>query len=371
MKARLLEFIDDLRAAGLPISPAETLDAARALALFGVDPHPFREALAATVVKDEADRAIFDDEFARFFTAPLSSPGKRKHREPSGSGERAGLSAQPSDPSRLTVAKEREERHEARADRRRPAENHEHGDRQQVRSTRRLQDIPFTSMTPQQIEECDLLLRRLAEQMQGRYRRRLRAQRHGRLDLRRTLRRSIASGGVPIVPEFRKRRPGKPDLVALCDLSHSVALSTRFLLSLLSGAPFLFRRARLFGYVDGAVEIWLQDAHLVQDEPLDLYARSDFGRVLTRFWERRAPLLTRNTLLLILGDARNNRRPPRGDVLGRMQQAVRRVVWLNPEPRDRWNTGDSVARSYAPYCSDMLAAATPRQLYLALELITR
>jgi uncharacterized protein with von Willebrand factor type A (vWA) domain len=189
------------------------------------------------------------------------------------------------------------------------------------------------------------------------------------LDLRRTLRRAVASGGVPMTREFRHRRPAKPDLVVLCDVSHSVATSSHFLLSLVSGAPLLFRRVRLFAFVDSPVETWLQDRHVVHEQELDLYGRSDFGKVLSRFWDTHASLLTRNTLLLILGDARNNRRPARADLLARMEATVQRVVWLNPEPTARWNTGDSAMKVYAPYCTHLLAAGTLRELYLALKTV--
>ncbi len=78
-------------------------------------------------------------------------------------------------------------------------------------------------------------------------------------------------------------------------------------------------------------------------------------------------MLTRNTILLILGDARNNRRPPRAETLGRLHSAVRQVVWLNPEPASRWNTADSVMRSYQRYCDALLSASTIRELYVALR----
>ena len=83
--------------------------------------------------------------------------------------------------------------------------------------------------------------------------------------------------------------------------------------------------------------------------PLDLHARSDFGRVLAALWEGRA-ILTGSTLLLVLGDARNNRLPPRADLLRASADRVQRTVWLVPEPRARWDTGDSVLGMYAPAC---------------------
>lgn len=370
MKARLLQFIDRLRHAGLTISPAETLDASRALGVVGVDRAEMREALAAAVIKNQADRAVFEDEFDRFFALPIRRSAKREQPQASGGGARARPAAETPEGLRGATSAEPKRRETPRG-RERRGETQRQAERQRSHDRRTLADLSFDRMTPDQIEGCDLLLRHFAQLLHGRQRRRLRRAQRGRIDLRRTLRRSIGSGGVPVVAEFRRRRPGKPDLVALCDLSHSVAQASRFLLSLLGAAPALFRRVRLFGYVDRPVEIWLQDGHLVHDQDLDLYARSDFGNVMTELLKTRDALLTRNTLLLILGDARNNRRPPRADLLARMEQAVQRVVWLNPEPKERWNTGDSVLGTYESYCTDLVGVRTPRELYLALKSVTR
>jgi uncharacterized protein with von Willebrand factor type A (vWA) domain len=221
-------------------------------------------------------------------------------------------------------------------------------------------------MSPDETEECDVLVAELAQRFRAHLSRRQRTARRGRLDVRRTIRRSISKGGVPIEPAFRQRQPGAPDLVALCDHSHSVAAASRFLIGLLAPAQRFFRRVRLFAFVNRPVEVSVEFGMLVPHERLDLYARSDFGNVLVEFWRHHEPLLTRNTILLILGDARNNRRPPHAETLGRLRSAVRRVVWLNPEPLSRWNTGDSTMRSYQHYCDALLSATTIRELYAAL-----
>jgi len=368
VKTRLLEFIDCLRRAGVPVSPAETLDASRALSILGVEQLDFREALGATLVKDGADRAIFDEEFVRFFSVPGNPAVKRRSTRASSNGERAGSTSQeePERSGRSRTSRSEERDNPAGQDH---VDRQERSEHQRMRYLRSLQDMPLAVMTSDQIDDCDALLRRIAERLRARQRRRQRAARRGRLDLRRTLRVSVASGGVPMAPEFRNRRPGKSDLVALCDFSHSVATTSHFLLSLVSGAPLLFRRVRLFAFVDSPVESWIQNGHVVHEQALDLYGRSDFGKVLGRFWAAHASLLTRNTLLLILGDARNNRRPARADLLARMNATVQRLIWLNPEPRTRWNTGDSAMKAYAPYCAHVLAAGTLRELYLALKAV--
>jgi hypothetical protein len=61
--------------------------------------------------------------------------------------------------------------------------------------------------------------------------------------------------------------------------------------------------------------------------------------------------VTSKTTLIILGDARGNGTDPRADIVDRLTQRAKRIIWLNPEPRSAWGTGDSDMYRYAPYCS--------------------
>ena len=368
MKHHLHNFIAALRVEGLAVPVSSTLDAMRAVGVVGVERDRLREALAATIVKDHTDRATFDAVFERFFAAPERP--KRRSRphtyagEGSGSGKaetgEAGSATRPNapaGPNRSPAAPPRESRHPER----------EHDASSRLARARAVRAKPLRDLLPDEIEECELLVAELAEQLQAFLRRRQRHARRGRVDIRRTLRRSIATGGVPLAPMFKARPPAHPDLLALCDLSHSVATASRFFLSLLAPADQFFRRVRLLGFVDRPVGLSLEKGMLVTHGPLDLQARSDFGKVLTALSEDTAAGFSRNTLLLILGDARNNRRPPRADLLQRIRRSVREVVWLNPETRSRWDTGDSVMHAYEPYCDAVLNASTLAQLSAALR----
>src|SRR5262249_29169147 len=86
MKDVTLRFINDLRAAGLRISVSESMDAMQAVAAVGIERELLREALAASLVKEEEDRPLFDEAFARFFSAP-ERRRKAKHHEQTRSGE--------------------------------------------------------------------------------------------------------------------------------------------------------------------------------------------------------------------------------------------------------------------------------------------
>jgi uncharacterized protein len=370
MTARLSVFINALRDAGLPITVAETLDAMRAAAAAGIERAVLRESLAAALVKDEADRPLFEDVFNRFFAAPPRTRRRTEHMQPAREGEGHGAGTFNTAPSQHPVQRRDEPRPAAdeprRAERPRPDAHLDRG--RKLARAREVSSRPFREMTAHDIEESAALVAALATRFRAHLSRRQRADQRGRLDVRRTMRRAISSGGVPLDLAFRRRRPGRPDLVALCDYSHSVIAASNFLLGLLAPAHAFFRHVQLFAYVDRPVAVTVESRGLVPHALLDHYARSDFGRVLSEFHERYATHLTRNTILLILGDARNNRRPPRHDVLARIHAgAIKRIVWLNPEPPARWNTGDSVMRLYAPYCDVLLSASNLRELFHAVE----
>jgi uncharacterized protein with von Willebrand factor type A (vWA) domain len=367
VKVRLLGLIDSLRRAGLRISTAETIDAAHAVAVVGIDPSQFRETLAACLVKSEDDRDVFDDVFDRFFAVPTDFKRKSRLQSPSEGGGKQPRSENDNE-GRRARQQGRQPRPNANASLQDDKDQEAH--RRRLAPAAALLDTPLKDLSPRELENCELLVAHLAERLRRRASRRLRQRKTGRLDVRRTIRRSIGSGGVPLHPILRERRPHRPDLVVLCDLSHSVAAVTRFFLGLLGPAPVFFRRVHLFGYVDTPFRICLQDGHLVHDVSIDLLARSDFGKVLRLFLERHPQLVTRNTVVLVLGDARNNKRPSRVDLWRRLRQRAQRTVWLNPESEALWGSGDSALAAYGSYCDDVLVAATLRQLHRAVRKLT-
>lgn len=359
MKERLLGFIDALRQAGVVPSVSESLDAADAVSVAGVEREILRESLAAALVKDHADRPVFDEVFDRHFALPGRAAGMRRKPRPARAGEGAGGAGVGA--GRAPLREGRRAGEERKAERAADA----------LARRKALMSLPFRAMGPREVEEVRELLATLGRRFRARCARRLRGASRGRLDIRRTIRRALSRGGVPIELLWRRPRPGKSDLLALVDLSYSTATAAEFLLSLLAPARAFFRRVTLLGYVDAPVEISVEGGHVVPHAPLDLNARSDFGKVLRRLVEGYDPALGRNTLLLILGDARNNRRPPRADLLARLRAQVRAVVWLNPEPPERWNTGDSVIATYARHSDVLLGAYDLETLSAALAELAR
>jgi hypothetical protein len=186
--------------------------------------------------------------------------------------------------------------------------------------------------------------------------RRRRAHR-GAIDMRRTLRRSMSTGGVPVNLVHRRPRPGRPELVLLCDVSGSVAGFSHFTMMLVQALREQFSRIRIFCFVDGCVEVtdlFTPGADLgevlteVHTRPglVAWSGHSDYGRAIDRFAERWPDAVTDRTSLLVLGDARTNHQDPALGVLAGIVARARHAHWLNPEPEKQWGTGDSAAREY-------------------------
>jgi uncharacterized protein with von Willebrand factor type A (vWA) domain len=222
--------------------------------------------------------------------------------------------------------------------------------------------IPFSQYSDLEYEAAHEALAVLKRRFRVRLSRRLRLAATGRIDFRRTIRAAIQHGGALADLRFRSRRQRHIDLVVLADVSGSVRYAASLMLELVAGARECFHKVRSFVYVDRMAEADFEHGHLVMAPSLDVYAKSDFGRVLSQLWERRSTLLNRATVVVILGDGRNNRRPARADLLRDIGRICRAVIWLNPEDSVRWGTGDSAIAQYGRAVDALLPCGNLHEL---------
>jgi uncharacterized protein with von Willebrand factor type A (vWA) domain len=184
------------------------------------------------------------------------------------------------------------------------------------------------------------------------------ARRRGPIDMRRTVRASIGTGGVPLTTHHRPKRPHRTELVILCDVSGSVANFASFTLMLVFALREQLGKVRAFTFVDDVHEVTdyftpgadLADtmARLAEATAYAArFGRTNYGRALGRFVEENPDVLGPRSSLLILGDARSNHSDLNLATLRRMAGTARHAWWLNPEPRRNWDTGDSAASAYA------------------------
>ncbi|MDT0390204.1 vWA domain-containing protein [Streptomyces dubilierae] len=433
---RLTSLVGALRAHGVRIGTGETVDAARAVGELGLaDRELLREGLAATLLHGAGQRQVFDPVFDLYFPRGVGGPerepaGRQDLRERLAAAlaadDRAmlgrlaieavdGFGGYGSSPesdgwsSYQTLERLRPQtlmarvRDEVRAGggssgftdrlledevrrrieafralvaaeaRRRVAERRGRDEiaRRAVAPTADRVDFLFAGKD--RLAELRRTVQPLARKLATRLAARRRHAARGTVDLRRTLRGSLSTGGVPMKPVLRRRRPARPELVLLCDVSGSVSGFSDFTMLLVQALHDQFSKVRVFAFVNRIDEVTGLLEHGRAD-PEGLGARiqaeaeitgwhgsSDYGMALGEFAERYADAAGPRTTVFVLGDARTNGGDPNLPALRHIAARARRVYWLNPEQRSRWGTGDSVAPAYAGLV-EMHECRTARQL---------
>ena len=256
--------------------------------------------------------------------------------------------------------------------------------REQVAANRRLplvEDIDLMHATRNEIEEVEQAIRPLARKLTTRLGQRRRHGSKGRLDVRRTIRKSLGHGGVLLEPAFKQPRLSKPEIVILCDVSGSMATFARFTMQLTYAISAELAKVRVFAFVDGLDEVTqyfsndtdFADGLIAMGSGADIVrsdGHSDYGRSFIEMSERYEDAITSRSTVIIAGDARNNYRDPGLNAFGRIAERSRATLWLNPEPTRFWDTGDSVMSRYKGVCDSVDQVRTLRQLEEFVEKAT-
>jgi uncharacterized protein with von Willebrand factor type A (vWA) domain len=241
--------------------------------------------------------------------------------------------------------------------------------RKQARSP---EEVDFIDASLDQVTEMRRMLPALAKRLAARLARKQGAARRGRVDIRRTIRHSMSTGGVPMYLSYKKKTPSRPELFILCDISGSVRTFSTFTLQLVYSLHQQFRSVRSFVFIDRVDEVTDIFATMDVGEAVDKAYRtadvvdgdghSNVGRALSHFADTAIESLTPRSTVLILSDARNNGEDPRSEVLERLSRVSRKVFWLNPEPLIKWDTSDSIISKYEPHCHGVFEVRNLKQL---------
>ena len=433
---RLIAFCEQLRSEGLAVGTSEILDAFEALEhVPWTQREDFREALAATVAKSPEDRRVFELLFDRFFfraaeAEALDQGIGESDRRHQGDGQVdldelreairraiiAGNDGEMSDLARLAIAAfgrqgegsgvvgvdvQRIRRALGLQTQSRPAQAQDDGnqllDRDAInrfeRHLRRELErglIERTEKLPpsRPLAELDRALptsptqdlssvHRAVTQLKRRLATLGHEQRGRRkasvVDMRRTMRASLETGGVPLRLRYRPKRPKRPEIYVLCDVSTSVTSASVFFLSVLHALHDSFRRLRSFVFIERISEVTDVFEHerdfrnisqkISQEGGVaDVSGYTDYGRVWMEFLTEISDELDPRSTVIVLGDARTNGREPHAEVFAQIAERAGRLFWLNPEPKLYWNYGDSVMAAYEPHCDGAFECWTTKHL---------
>jgi uncharacterized protein with von Willebrand factor type A (vWA) domain len=429
---RLVSLCEELRHEGVSIGTSEILDAFAALeSVPWTEPGDFREAMAATLAKSQEDRRIFELIFDRFFFRATESEAleRRISEERYDGAERLDLDElREAVRQAITEGRDGEMRDLARlaitAFARRGEGSGVIGvDVQRIRRSLGLQaqgraegEADATELDRESLTRFERHLRReleralierterlppsrpLAELDRAlptspaqdlaavhravfQLKRRLATLGHeqrGRrraavVDVRRTMRASLETGGVPLRLKYRARRPRRPEIYVLCDVSTSVTSASVFFLSVLHALHDSFRKLRSFVFIERISEITEifereRDFRAISERisreggVADVSGYTDYGRVWLEFLAEISDDLDPRSTVIVLGDARTNGREPHAEAFARLCERAGRTFWLNPEPKLYWNYGDSVMAAYERHCDGAFECWTTKHL---------
>ena len=219
-------------------------------------------------------------------------------------------------------------------------------------------------------------LKRLLEKMtrklaarHGRIRKRVK---RGQLAVPATLRKAMATDGVPFKPQWRKSVRRKPQILILCDVSGSVAAYAKFLLLFVHSLQDILPRTRSFAFSSNLGEVTetlraLPVEIAIERVNLKYGGATDYARAFEDFANLAMADINRVTTVIVLGDARNNNTDPRLDLLAEIRSKCRQLIWLNPESQRSWSTGDSEMAGVMRNCDVAAECSTLKQLERVID----
>jgi len=236
-----------------------------------------------------------------------------------------------------------------------------------------LKSSRISNLNAQDFIRMRQLVRQMAKKLAGRYAKMRKKRLRGQLDVRRTMRRNMAWGGIPFVTHWKQKRIEKPKVMVICDVSGSVAAMSGFLLMFLYALNEALSDIRSFAFSGTMIEV----SDILESESVEKaiekilevigFQSSNYGSSFTDFDENWIRFLSPKTTVIILGDARGNNTDPKVEILKNIATRSKQLIWLNPEYESSWGTGDSDMHRYAPYCKQVTVCNTLRHLENAIS----
>ena len=196
---------------------------------------------------------------------------------------------------------------------------------------------------------------RMAKKLVSLHSRRKKVYKRGVLNVSRTLRNNMSYDGHIFDLHWKSVKVDRPCVFAICDVSGSVANYARFMLMFLYSLEEVMPKVRSFAFSSDLGEVTeLFERNSLEDAIAKTLrdfggGSTDYGQALLDFRKKCMSEVDNRTTIIILGDARNNYGDAQQSVLKELYDMSKRVIWLNPESRTTWNTGDAIMRKYTPY----------------------
>ncbi len=236
-----------------------------------------------------------------------------------------------------------------------------------------LKDIILTDAEERDYLQMQQIVKRMADELSSLYSKRRKKAQRGKLDIRKTMRRNMSNDGVLFDIHWKQKKIDRPKIIAICDVSGSVRDYTRFMLLFLHSLHEVFDDLHTYVFCSNLVEVTEEFENNTVQEAIRRaqmkvqYGSTDYARALSDLKEQHLDHIDKKTTLLFLGDARNHEEDPRVDILKLVRDRCKNLIWVNPEPKVRWGTGDSDIYRYKPFCDLLEECHTLNQLEKVVE----
>lgn len=239
-----------------------------------------------------------------------------------------------------------------------------------------LSQTKLSNIEHRYLHKVQELVRKMARKLASRHAHKRRPCKRGQLNMAQTMRKGIANDGVMFNTYWRRARHEKPQILAICDVSGSVAAYAKFLLLFLYSVQAVLPRVRSFAFSSHLGEVSQLFADLPVEKAIERVnwtygGATDYGNSLMDFSRLALNDINRNTTVIILGDARNNNGDPKIEVMQSIYQRARQVIWLNPESRRAWGSGDSIMLRYKTACHFASECNNLKQLERFIDLLLK
>lgn len=249
-------------------------------------------------------------------------------------------------------------------------------------SGKKLREQVFKSMNMAQIDKSYLnevhsLVRRMAKRLANMYSRRKKNYRKGKLNIRKTIQDNWINQGILFNLRWSYKKIDKPKIIIICDVSGSVGAYSRFMLMFLFSLTEVISKIRAFVFSShlGEVTDAFKSNQLESaiEEALTKYGggSTDYAQALSDLASLCMDEIDKKTTVVILGDARNNFGPDKAFILKGIYERAKQVLWLNPEGKYRWDTGDSIMTTYSSYCTKVFQCGNLGQLERVISSLLR
>ncbi len=404
LEENLTTFVGLLRSEGLPVGTAEMIDALKALALIDLSSRAqFKVTLQATMVKSRRDQAVFAKVFDRFFITPeeqliceekldrrelefkqrlaeasqdLQFKGEALQLSPEELQQYSALSAGQRSQlkefmqktengknvgprfkpiletivkSHLRYRRSRDEQERYSAD----GLDDANGAGSGGSAEEYLRELDIAAIAASDLPAAEQLLQRLSRKLAIKILRRRRSgPRSGPLDFRRSIRDNMQYGGLIFNIRRRPKRRSRQQILLLCDVSASMKSYSTFVIHFLYGLHEAVRDLSCFSFSDNLENLDTEiKGKVALNRLLDRVIRrsknwgggTDTGRALGKLMSDYSDRINLKTTLIVVSDTKTVALDQSRKELKKIKERVRRVIWLNPLPLDRWPDYRSVA----------------------------